>query len=441
MQPALMWESRLLLLAPRLSLLLFSRGLRARGARGRGNSHSAQIMLDKIVKRVSVDGGMSVAAPFPVKIRGTFFDEEKNVDGKRNRMAREELYLARQFPAAVTTPKEEGQEGDGGEEDTDEEIAEEEERKQLEEAMLRMARQDETGGASKMSVEAEETTTLGGAILPASSVLPMHLLLYGRTYHRLDSYSVVHPECDRHCTHVHVSDAVSFVGRGDGDGDGDGEEDGALFLHQHYRPGGSLHGLRACGGAAVWLPHRLRTVFPDRGAEINRDGDKMVAEVKFYLPLHILEAQEHGIRAVFLVPTSLARVSVKVRVIILYYVVVKKQKKTSHDFFFFQTERDSSIEMDGQLQNQLAFVHLMSDGGDIKTRDLYASKEIRLNSHSGDIMCEGVTNGHMVAETHEDGDFLARCGQKKKNHNFVLIVSSKLFVCVYPEILRALRSR
>ncbi len=31
-----------------------------------------------------------------------------------------------------------------------------------------------------------------------------------------------------------------------------------------------------------------------------------------------------------------------------------------------------------------------------------------MTSRSGDIMCEGVTNGHVVAETREDGDFLAR---------------------------------
>ena len=64
--------------------------------------------------------------------------------------------------------------------------------------------------------------------------------------------------------------------------------------------------------------------------------------------------------------------------------------------------------MDGQLQNNLSQVHLITEGGDIKTRDLYASKEIKLNSRSGDILCEGVISGHTVAETHEDGDFLAR---------------------------------
>jgi hypothetical protein len=40
-------------------------------------------------------------------------------------------------------------------------------------------------------------------------------------------------------------------------------------------------------------------------------------------------------------------------------------------------------------------------------RDL-ESIEVRLASRMGDILCEGSLDGHIVAETFGDGDFLAR---------------------------------
>ncbi len=310
---------------PVLHLLLLRRGLRSRGVRGRGQPHSAQVLLDRFVKRVSVDGGLTVSAPFALKVRGTYFDDERNVDGRRNRAAREELYLARQFPPTVSTVAggaEETSDSDSDQSSSGDEDPSADDRNifvnmlktsdrasSVEEALLRNARQDENGTLGR---DPSTCALLGGSALPASSVFPLHLLVYGRNYHRLDSYSVMHPQGDSHCSHVHVSDAVSFTSTGTSGSGSMSEDDDALFLHQHYRPGGSLHGLRPCGGAAVWLPHRLRTVFPDMGADINRDGDKMVSEVKFYLPQHILEAQEHGVRGVLLVPTSLARMSLKV---------------------------------------------------------------------------------------------------------------------------------
>ncbi len=69
-------------------------------------------------------------------------------------------------------------------------------------------------------------------------------------------------------------------------------------------------------------------------------------------------------------------------------------------------------------------MHLISESGNIKTKDLYVSREVRLKSESGDIMCEGITNGHIVAETEEDGDFLARYARRGKHYNIVLVLYS-----------------
>ncbi len=262
------------------------------------------MLLDKFVKRVSVDGGLTVTAPFAINVRGTYFDRDSNVDSRRNRLAKEELYLARKFPPVLSIAPEEQlpedhrlTEEDSGEEEPDV-VAESVPHDEVEKPV--------------------ETCLLGGSELPSSSVLPLHLLMYGRSYHRLDSYSIMRPEGDRHCTHMHVCDAITLTTLSDHDlhtldaqRDGDSPELG-MFLQQHYSPGGRLHGLRPCGSASLWLPHRLRTVFPDKGAEVNREGDKMVSEAKFYLPQHLDQAMDHGIRAVFLVPTCLSRVSLKV---------------------------------------------------------------------------------------------------------------------------------
>jgi len=78
---------------------------------------------------------------------------------------------------------------------------------------------------------------------------------------------------------------------------------------------------------------------------VNRDGDKLLSEVKLYSPPHLLETQDHGLRAVYLVPTTLGRL-------------------------FVRTERDAPVEVDGGLQTRLSSVTLMTDGGSIRVRDL-----------------------------------------------------------------------
>jgi len=404
----LLWRSSSAALASTWSPL-GGRGLRTRAHRHRGSPHSGQVLLDKFVKRVSVDGGLTISAPFAVKVRGTYFDGT-SVDGKRNRLAREEKLasavktisasrneVVSDDEATERSPwssdgeslEEFGSAGDApssGDEVADMDHLEGQSLRRLQLNELRSIL--ERRASAKREDEERGSVELGGVRLPATDVYPLHVLVYGRSYHRCDSYSVVGGgEAN---THVHVGDAIAAL---------DEPDDSAFFLHQHYPVNGSLHGLRPCGGAAVWLPHRLRSVFPDEDASVNRDGDKMLSEIKFYTPPHLLELQEHGergcvqheddhlslvgIRGVFLAPTSLGRI-------------------------FVRTERDAPVEVDGGLHTHLSTVSVVTEGGSIRVRDVQVSRELRLSSGSGDILCEGVVDGHLLAETREDGDFIAR---------------------------------
>jgi hypothetical protein len=267
-----------------------------------------------------------------LQIRGTFFDGG-HVDGKRNRLAREERLAAVSKAAAnrtsslsssslaeqlqrpnplrqsvpsskdkvnkessststddsSTSTEDSSTSTDNSSTSADESASSEEEiqpdeatgdetreRMQLKELRSILERRV----ASRREEAARGSVMLGGVALPGADVHPLHMLLYGRSYHRSDSYSVVRGHAT--ATHVHIGDAVAIL---------DEPEESAFFLHQvklgdaeflngrstisslsifqHYPANGPLHGLRPCGGAAVWLPHRLRSVFPDENAEVS----------------------------------------------------------------------------------------------------------------------------------------------------------------------------
>jgi hypothetical protein len=74
---------------------------------------------------------------------------------------------------------------------------------------------------------------------------------------------------------------------------------------------------------------------------------------------------------------------------------------------YLQADRDGHIELDGTLLEDLSSVGLYTEIGNLKVRDL-AAVEIKLASRMGDVLCEGCLDGHTIAETFGDGDFLAR---------------------------------
>ncbi len=226
-----------------------TRGVRTRSRNGRGGGHTraSHALLDKFVKRVAAfDAAVTLNTPFALKVRGSFFDGEGNVDGKRNRLARE-------------------------------------------------------GGGSPEPKPCTEATT------QVSDFLPAHLLIYGRNHQHTDSYSVLMRQ--KSATHVYISDHDSVVTTPE-----------PLFIQQHFPPDGVLSALRAAGSAGIWLPEKLRCNVDGAGidsvgedTQINKDGDQLVSEIKFYCSSQLLETPDHGLRAVFLIPTSLKRLDLRVR--------------------------------------------------------------------------------------------------------------------------------
>ena len=100
------------------------------------------------------------------------------------------------------------------------------------------------------------------------------------------------------------------------------------------------------------------------------------------LCLDFQDMNNNDLKAVFLVPVSMGKI-------------------------YLQSDRDGQIEVDGTLLDDLLSVGLYTEIGNLKVRDLEAI-EIKLASRMGDILCEGVLDGHIVAETFGDGDFVAR---------------------------------
>ena len=57
-----------------------------RGSRTRRPSHySNRILLDKFIKITKYDGSLLGKAPFDLKVRGSYFDDDNNVDRDKNR--------------------------------------------------------------------------------------------------------------------------------------------------------------------------------------------------------------------------------------------------------------------------------------------------------------------------------------------------------------------
>ena len=100
------------------------------------------------------------------------------------------------------------------------------------------------------------------------------------------------------------------------------------------------------------------------------------------LCLDFQDMNNNDLKAVFLVPVSMGKI-------------------------YLQSDRDGQIEVDGTLLDDLLSVGLYTEIGNLKVRDLEAV-EVKLASRMGDILCEGHLDGHIIAETFGDGDFLAR---------------------------------
>lgn len=142
-----------------------------------------------------------------------------------------------------------------------------------------------------------------------NQVCPLHLLLYGRSFHRVDSYSVVTSSGSNQSSHVYITDASSF------------EEAEAMF--QHYAAAGANETGQTNSGAfepngsvSIWQPRSGNAATAEFNSDASSAGledEDLVSGFKIYVPQHVLDAPDHGIKGVFLVPTILNRLYLQVR--------------------------------------------------------------------------------------------------------------------------------
>jgi len=190
---------------------------------------------------------------------------------------------------------------------------------------------------------------------------PIYMNIYGKTNHQVLSYSIQNGRMSG--THVFISDASSY----------DKIEEQMFALEGSG--GGHPH---PSGRVSIWEPTHRQV---DASAAITELNEEVNSTFKIYCPPHLLEAPSY-VRANFLVPTLM-------------------------DKIYLEAERQGSLEMDGGLMDQSEAVAMASDCGRIKAKDIWSEK-IRLASRQGDIYCDGLTEGEVVAETRGDGDFTAR---------------------------------
>ena len=137
---------------------------------------------------------------------------------------------------------------------------------------------------------------------PSAGTTPLHILLYGRRIHRVDSYSVVDPGKRYSQSHIYLTDAAS------------NEEAQAMFAQNSRSPGGQEFGLEASGSIAIWQPKaelRGEEVSEYSNAGIASDSE-MVAGAKIYVPNHVTDVLDSGLKGVFLVPTVMERIYMQV---------------------------------------------------------------------------------------------------------------------------------
>eukprot|EP00096_Caligus_rogercresseyi_P008185 TRINITY_DN2662_c0_g1_i1.p1 TRINITY_DN2662_c0_g1~~TRINITY_DN2662_c0_g1_i1.p1 ORF type:complete len:525 (-),score=186.21 TRINITY_DN2662_c0_g1_i1:116-1690(-) len=320
--------------------------MRLRGSRGGGrggfrgsNGGGSTYLLDKFVKQFTPNGSLILRCPFNVKVRGSYFDKANNVDRLKNKRVTEEIF--NESPRDRSPENEE---------------------------------EESVGGSNPLMIE-KLSQTLESLLPPppheAGARTPLHFLIYGRLSHRIDSYSIV-DAAQRVSTHVYLTDS--------------GVEAETL-LTQRTINGASApppDGLLSLLTPNIILPaemegKKLKELLQD--SKTPGENESLSSSFKLYAAKHIRDANNSGIKTVFLIPTVMNKI-------------------------YLQGEGASSLELDASLIHKVDSVGMTTEFGNISVRDL-VSDDIRLASHMGDVISEGNLDGHIVVETKHDGDFLA----------------------------------
>lgn len=328
---------------------------RSHGGLGGHHSGSARVLLDKFVKFLRHDGSLVARSPFSLKIRGSYFKDCTLVDKEKNKrmttLYRKQDYI--EWPQQSTSPHEIEHIMPAAPLKTQMELS-------------KLASLVSEHIKSKAAVEVEHAQDNAKDILNGFAfrqASPVHVLLYGRTLHRIDTYSVVNSKQQQQ-SYVYLTDAGSL------------EEADAMFDQDYYSSlGEEVHSsvTQATAHISLWNPKRAQN-----------NEDLFASAIKLFCPRHVVEAQDSGIRAVCLVPTSTKKV-------------------------FLQADRAAHLDLDGTLIYDLYKVGLTTEVGNVRLRDVTA-EEIGLSSRLGDLIIDGHNDGRISAETSGDGDVMIRSG-------------------------------
>jgi len=347
-----------------------------RRANGSQQRTTGKALLDKFVKHLSLDGAFVVRAPFALEIRGSHFDSDNKVDKYRN-SAMTRLYHKQhdEEPVLRISSIDSGTaSSDKISEENIKERAQEyakQTNKLIQSDIDREERQrlytssDELKDQEKNQPFSDEFDEEDDAILDETQS-PLHILLYGRSNHRVDSYSVVNEQHQQH-TYVYVLDS-----------DAPPLELDTIKDHYH-KTSVKEDSYNATAHMSLWEPRLPTDNSSELGTLPGPRGETFSSSLRFYSFKDILESYDAAIKGVCLVPTQMNKI-------------------------YCQCEVGGRIQLDGTLIEGLEMVGLNTELGSITVKDVTAD-EILLTSRSGDIDMDGIIDGDTInAETDGDGD-------------------------------------
>jgi len=315
-------------------------------------------LLDRFVKQTCMDGSLVAKAPLHFKCAASFFDAEGKVDLVRNHNisiqrdeANKQERINRRREIKEDLEKDILQ-GDLKEDNGAAVFMEEEDI-----SLMRDVSEVEKNILDKLSNNSNNNEDMD--IKPRSRT-PIHLCLYGRASHRVDSYSILAGNACH--THAYVSDAATS------------EDAVSLFCDSQtvVKPSGSV---------SIWRPREISQV---EISSVIDDGvqEEVASAVKVYCPSHLLENRRNGLTMVFHTPTLMNKI-------------------------YLEGQQHGSIDLNCNLMDQLVSIGLTTQLGNIRLRDAWA-EYIKLSTRTGDILCYGAVEGDIAVETAADGDFIAR---------------------------------
>ena len=331
--------------------------------RNRRPSHfSSRILLEKFVKLTKFDCSLLGKSPYDLKVRGSYFDNDNNVDRDKNRQIMNVL----RSKGVVSPPSSVSQEPPVAASSSHVEEIEEsilpsslqsqppQPRIKKEDNPLFTAHQDPPPGqvqfqqveagimdrlnknltsdfeekldsdrremyknhqrsltASSDADDAVEPLISGAEFVAfdddfdereeqlRNAIVPLHVLFYGKTNNRLDAYSIMNSK-GQHQSHVYLTDASCV------------EEAETMFNENHRAVNNNVSD--PVGSFSIWQPKS--DLFSNDEDEPNSKTlpDELTSGFKIYVPRHMLDQPECALKTVFLVPIMMNKLFLEVSI-------------------------------------------------------------------------------------------------------------------------------